>query len=188
MSQSELILSYTHYSCTSTWLESRWRVETTWRLPRCLGNTISRYSPRTVARWPKILQNNSKGAAKISLGWATLVAVYGPQFCQKMAERAWKICFYYSLCFQGQFRHKFNFLCCEHGFIIKYFLPKPLKNTCMTMHNFVFIFQKLFLKLAGKPRWDLATVLMRPAAGGTLKKEYWHYGSWTGVVGINLQA
>ena len=67
----------------------------------------------------------------------------GPQFCQKVAERAWKICFYYFLCFQGQFRHKFNFLCCEHGFIIKYFLPKPLKNIYMTMHNF-FCFLKNF--------------------------------------------
>ena len=41
---------------------------------------------------------------------------------------------------------------------MKYFLPKPLKNTYMTMQNFISEFCRVcFLKLAGKPRWDLAT-------------------------------
>ena len=40
---------------------------------------------------------------------------------------------------QGQYRQKVNFSCCEFGLIMKYFLPKRLKNATMTMQNFLIL-------------------------------------------------
>ena len=54
------------------------------------------------------------------------------------------------LVFQGQFGQKVYFCYYEFGLITKYFLPKPLRRTNMTMQNFLLYFTE-FVSLARKP-------------------------------------
>ena len=65
------------------------------------------------------------------------------------------------LVFQGQFGQKVYFCYYEFGLISKYFLPKPLRRTNMTMQNLLLYFTE-FVSLAGKPGWNLATVVYNP--------------------------
>ena len=91
---------------------------------------FSMFSVRiTVARWPKILQNNSKGAAK-NIFWPRKIGGRtAPNFGQKWQKRGWKILSYYFQFLQGQFGQKVNFWCFGFGLIKKQFLTKPFKNT-----------------------------------------------------------
>ena len=100
-----------------------------------------------VARWPKVLQNNSKGRQKISFGQGILVAVRPPIY-RKVAEKGpEKYCLLFLVFFQGRFGHKFNILCCELGFITKYFLSKPWNHIYMTMQYFFCILQNFFFQM-----------------------------------------
>ena len=61
----------------------------------------------------------------------------------KRAQETVLVIFFF---FQREFGLKFNLLCCEIGFIIKYFLPKTPK----TMHKFFCNLLNFSLKMDGK--------------------------------------
>ena len=86
---------------------------------------------------------------------------------KKGAKRDWKTFFFLQF-FQGQFGQKVNCLLCEFCLLKNYFLPKPLKNTILQPQN-------LFLKLAEKPRQDMATVLK------SWRASVYVCGTWEGV-------
>ena len=88
---------------------------------------------------------------KITFSQVILVALR-PLILSKSGRKAAGKYFLQNLIFQGQFGHKFEFLCCELGLIIQYFLSNPFKNTCMAMHNLFCILPTFFLKFAGKLR------------------------------------
>ena len=92
------------------------------------------YQAEYYCRRPKILQNNSKGAAKNR----KIGGRMDPNFDQKWQKRGRNIFSNYFQFIQGQFGQKDNFQCFEFGLIIKIFLSEPLKNTDMTMQNFFF--------------------------------------------------
>ena len=103
-----------------------------------------------------------KGATKKKLFEQGISVAVRPPILSKSGRKRAGIYFVkLFLVFQGQFGHTLNFLCCELSFIIKYFFPNPWKKNLSKWTNaeFLSIFCWMFsFKVAGKPRWDLATV------------------------------
>ena len=81
----------------------------------------------------------TKGAVKNILWPTNFGGCTAPILVKRGGKRAGT---YFLIVFsflQGQFRQKVNFWCCEFGLIMKYFLPKRLKNATMTMQNFLIL-------------------------------------------------
>ena len=142
---------------------------------------LRRRKKATVARWPKILQNNYKKCAGKNIFWpwnfGGRTTTNSGRKWQKGAKKGLenrgkkgtgKHFLHVFQFFQGQFGQKVNCLLCEFCLFKNYFLPKPLKNTILQPQN-------LFLKLAEKPRQDMATVLK------SWRASVYVCGTWEGV-------
>ena len=99
-----------------------------------------------------ILRN---GASTVVILMWIIIVVRPPILVESGRKGAGQIC--QLLVFRGLFGQKVNFWCKEFGLIIEYFLSRGLTNA---MQNLLCILQNFFLKLAGKPRWYLATVVL----------------------------
>ena len=86
----------------------------------CTTQIMSVSRAGTVARWPKLLQNNSKSAAKNVFWPRKFGGRLAPQFWPKWQKRNWNTF--------STFFYFFKNFCCEFGLIIKYFNFKPLEK------------------------------------------------------------
>ena len=109
----------------------------------------------TVASGRKFWKITWKRPQRISFAGGILVAMC-PRILSKIRQKRSR----------KTFSNKYEFCSCRLDrrsifftiILVEYFLPKSRKNTNMAMQKF---FSEFFLKLAGKPGWDLATVSCR---------------------------
>ena len=142
-------------------------------MPCTLFSVVKRW-PLIVSRGLKNLQNNSNRAAKNIFWPRNFGGRTAPKFgqtCQTVASQYFLTV--YSI-LAGSVRTEIQ--CLVFWIWSNYMIfPSPflpLKNTNTTMQIFVLYLAEIFLKLAGKPSWNLATV--PPTSGPPMPCHFLH--------------